>query len=100
MRDDLGRLDDVEAGIGVAYGEVVAGNIGGAKRFEYTVIGDAVNEASRLCDLAKERGVALLASGAAVEAAREEESSHWDEGDEVELRGRSTATRVATPTEA
>ena len=90
-------VDDVEAGIGVSWGEVVAGNIGGAERFEYTVIGDAVNEAARLMDLAKEREGPVLASSAAVEEAGEDEASHWELGDEVELRGRDQATRVATP---
>jgi adenylate cyclase len=94
------EVDDVRAGIGVSWGEVVAGNIGGAERFEYTVIGDAVNEAARLMDLAKEREVPVLASSAAVEAAAGDESANWELGDEVELRGRAQATRVAEPSGA
>jgi adenylate cyclase len=91
------EVDEVKAGIGVSWGEVVAGNIGGAERFEYTVIGDAVNEAARLMDLAKEREVPVLASSTAVEEAGKDEASRWELGDEVELRGRAQATRVATP---
>jgi len=60
------------------------------------VIGDAVNEAARLMDLAKERDCSALASSAAIERAADDEAAHWELGDEVELRGRSKVTRLAS----
>ncbi len=92
------ELTDLEAGVGVAAGTVVAGNVGTPERYEYTVIGDAVNVAARLTDLAKERPSRVLASEVALSRARAEEQEHWRlDDDPTELRGRAEPIRVAEP---
>ena len=91
------EVPECTAGLGVAAGTVVAGNIGARERFEYTVIGDPVNEAARLSDLAKQTPGRLLASETTVNAASDSQRRHWQLGDEVMLRGRPTPTRLAAP---
>lgn len=91
------EVPDLQAGVGVAYGPAVAGNIGDERRFEFTVIGDPVNEAARLSEEAKRCDPMVVASAEAVEAASPAERARWVESGVAELRGRARATRLAVP---
>jgi class 3 adenylate cyclase len=85
---------EVDVGLGVAHGPVWAGQVGAARRLEYTVIGDPVNEAARLTDLAKDHPGRAVVSNDVIRAARGLEAQHWAPGTVVALRGRDEPTQT------
>jgi adenylate cyclase len=87
------RRDAVRIGIGVHRGEVFCGVVGDTGRLEYSVFGDTVNSASRLEQLTKTCGFAVVASQGVLDAADQSEEG-WTALPPVELRGRSGPVAV------
>lgn len=71
QRMEARGLPKLDMGVGIATGEVVAGNIGSPDRMEYTCIGDAVNFSSRLQSLSRDLGAHIVISEATAAAIEE-----------------------------
>ncbi|HVE77789.1 MAG TPA: adenylate/guanylate cyclase domain-containing protein [Gemmatimonadaceae bacterium] len=100
MQEALARLNaewrrigrpELQVGIGLNYGEAFAGNIGSERRLEFTVIGDTVNTASRLCSAA-EGGQILLSDH--FRRALTQPSPKLKPVPSVELRGKTQTVPV------
>ncbi len=97
--EDLNRTrcaqgeEPLKISIGIHYGPVVQGDIGGGRRLEFTVLGDTVNVASRLEAMTRELGTSLAVSSDMVDQLQKETAapdlSGLVEGAPQEVRGRA-----------
>ena len=78
--------------IGIHFGPCIIGNIGGEQRVEFTVLGDTVNVANRLCDACKNYDAEILLSEDLANRLSEEIKS--DIIDNFEIRGRKEKMKV------
>ena len=97
MRSDFAKegLPPIHMRVGIHSGSAVVGNLGSAKRFDYTAIGDDVNLAARLEGANKRYGTEILVSGQTVE--RVGAAIRFRPIDRVIVKGKSVAVEVFTP---
>jgi adenylate cyclase len=92
--------DELSIGIGLNSGRVVAGNVGGAGRLEFSVIGDAVNVAARIQAATRETGDVILLSEHTRALLSEQAAASLAPRPAVPLKGKSEPVALYAPARA
>lgn len=80
-------LDPIDFRVGIATGNVLVGNIGSEDRFNYTVLGDTANLASRLESASKEYGTHIIVPEATYVEAKEK--FYFRKLDKIAVKGKN-----------
>ena len=85
FKDSYSEIVHTGMGVGVAAGDVIMGNLGSTRRMEFTLIGDTVNLASRLCSIAEDGQILINTDLAHIAA----EQFRMEALDPVRIKGKS-----------
>jgi class 3 adenylate cyclase len=88
---------ELEIGIGVNSGAVVAGSVGGGDRYEFTVIGDPVNVAARVEEATRATGDEVLVTEDLRVRLRDSAEIEWIERCDVALKGKADPVTLYAP---
>ena len=89
---EASALPTVRLRVGISSGPMLAGNLGSTERMQYTVVGDTVNVAARLCGMAEPGSVLLTCS--MLSGGQPGDLVHYSDMGPAQLRGRKSNVEV------